>query len=156
MTKNPPAMWATWVLSLGREDPPEKGMATHSSILAWKIPWQRSLVVYSPLGLYSTVSDSRTLLAVFKIGAASYILIVSNFFPPLQLCNHFRLPVIPCLTSNLTSCQLKPQSQFFMNHLCNFWVFCLCKSPPLCSLVEHSSGVFWICVSCVAFLTNTR
>ena len=37
MTKNPPAMWATWVLSLGREDPPEKGMATHSSILAWKI-----------------------------------------------------------------------------------------------------------------------
>ena len=29
----------TWVLSLGREDPSEKGMATHSSALAWKIPW---------------------------------------------------------------------------------------------------------------------
>ena len=37
--KNPPAMWETWVQSLGREDPLEKGMATHSSILAWRIPW---------------------------------------------------------------------------------------------------------------------
>ena len=37
--KNPLAMWETWVQSLGREDPLEKGMATHSSILAWRIPW---------------------------------------------------------------------------------------------------------------------
>ena len=35
--KNPPAMWETWVRSLGWEDPLEKGMATHS-ILAWRIP----------------------------------------------------------------------------------------------------------------------
>ena len=34
------AMWETWVLSLGREDPLEKEMATHSSILAWRIPWR--------------------------------------------------------------------------------------------------------------------
>ena len=34
-----PAMWETWVQSLGWEDPLEKGMATHSSTLAWKIPW---------------------------------------------------------------------------------------------------------------------
>ena len=34
-----PAMWETWVGNLGREDPLEKGMATHSSILAWRIPW---------------------------------------------------------------------------------------------------------------------
>ena len=37
-TKNPPAIRETWVRSLGREDPLEKGMATHSSILAWRIP----------------------------------------------------------------------------------------------------------------------
>ena len=37
--KNPPASWETWVLSLGWEDPLEKGKATHSSILAWRIPW---------------------------------------------------------------------------------------------------------------------
>ena len=39
MVKNPPAIWETWVQSLGQENPLEKGMATHSSILAWRIPW---------------------------------------------------------------------------------------------------------------------
>ena len=38
MVKNSPAMWETWVPSLGRKDPLEEGMATHSSILAWRIP----------------------------------------------------------------------------------------------------------------------
>ena len=39
MIKNSPAMQETWVQSLGQEDPLEEGMATHSSILAWRIPW---------------------------------------------------------------------------------------------------------------------
>ena len=39
MVKNPPAMWEAWARSLGWEDPLEKGMATNSSILAWKISW---------------------------------------------------------------------------------------------------------------------
>ena len=46
--KNPPAMWETWVRSLGWEDPLEEVMATHSSILAWRIlkdrgAWQASV-----------------------------------------------------------------------------------------------------------------
>ena len=39
LVKNPPAMRKTWVRPLGWEDPLEKGMATHCSILAWRIPW---------------------------------------------------------------------------------------------------------------------
>ena len=39
MVKNPPTMQKTWVQSLGQEDPLEKGMAIHSSILAWKTQW---------------------------------------------------------------------------------------------------------------------
>ena len=39
LVKNLPAMWDTWVWSLGWEDPLEKGKATHSGILAWRIPW---------------------------------------------------------------------------------------------------------------------
>ena len=39
LTNNLPAMWEAWVWSLGWEDPLEKGKATHSSILAWRIPW---------------------------------------------------------------------------------------------------------------------
>ena len=48
-SKRLPAMRETWVGSLGREDPLEKGMATHSSILAWRIPWTEE-----PGGLQST------------------------------------------------------------------------------------------------------
>ena len=48
--KSLPAMGETWVRSLVWEDPLEKEMATHSSILAWRIHGQRSLVGYSPWG----------------------------------------------------------------------------------------------------------
>ena len=51
MVKNPPAMQETWVRSLVQEDPLEKEMATHCSILAWReFPGQRSLAGYSPWG----------------------------------------------------------------------------------------------------------
>ena len=50
--KRLPLMQETWVLSLGREDPLEKEMATHSSILAWRIPWTKE-----PGGLQSTGSQ---------------------------------------------------------------------------------------------------
>ena len=50
LVKNPPAMWEMWVRAPGWEDPLEKGMATHSSILAWRISGQRSLVGYSLRG----------------------------------------------------------------------------------------------------------
>ena len=39
--KNPPAVWETWVQSVGLEDPLEEGMATHSSILSWRISMDR-------------------------------------------------------------------------------------------------------------------
>ena len=48
--KNLPVMQETWVRSLGQEDPLEEEMATHSSILAWKIHGQRSLAGSSPWG----------------------------------------------------------------------------------------------------------
>ena len=48
MVKNLPAMWETQVQSLGWEDPLEKGMAAHSSILAWRIPWIGKPGSYSP------------------------------------------------------------------------------------------------------------
>ena len=46
--KNPPAMQEKPVQSLGQEDPLKKEMATHSSVLAWRIPWTASLAGYSP------------------------------------------------------------------------------------------------------------
>ena len=57
MVKNLPALQETWVRSLGREDPLEEGMATHSSILAWIISWTEEAG-----GLQSMESQSRTRL----------------------------------------------------------------------------------------------
>ena len=51
MVKNPPAMQETWVQSLGRKEPLEKEMATHSSILAWKIPWTEESGGLQTMGL---------------------------------------------------------------------------------------------------------
>ena len=48
--KRLPTTWETWVWSLGQEDSLEKKMTTHSSILAWKIPWTEKPVGYSPWG----------------------------------------------------------------------------------------------------------
>ena len=48
--KHLPAMWETWVRSLGREDPLEKEMATYSSILAWRIPWTEEPSVLQSTG----------------------------------------------------------------------------------------------------------
>ena len=50
MAKRLPTMWETRVQSLGQQDVLEKAMATHSSILAWKIPWTEEPVGYSPWG----------------------------------------------------------------------------------------------------------
>ena len=58
MGKNLPAMQETRVQCLGREDPLEKDTATHSSALAWKIPW-RSLVGYSPWGIKESDTTER-------------------------------------------------------------------------------------------------
>ena len=52
MVKNLPALQETWVRSLGGEDPLERGMATHSSMLAWRIPW-----IEEPGGLQSMGSQ---------------------------------------------------------------------------------------------------
>ena len=51
MVKNLPAMQENWVGSLDQEDPLEKGMATHSSILAWRIPWTEEPGGLQPMGL---------------------------------------------------------------------------------------------------------
>ena len=60
--KRLPAMQETWVQFLGRDDSLEKEMASHSSILAWRLPWTEE-----PGGLQSTGSQSRTRLSDFTL-----------------------------------------------------------------------------------------
>ena len=69
MVKNPPAMQEKWVQSLGQEDPLEKGMAIHSSILAWRISWKEE-----PGGLHTVqwVAKSQTQMTHFLIHIVGY------------------------------------------------------------------------------------
>ena len=101
MVKNLPAVWATSVQPLGREEPLEKGMATHCSILAWRIPWTEE-----PGGLQSTGSQrvGHDLVAKhihfsgFKLGQINnflslhlHLLLVSPATAPVRqnALNHF-------------------------------------------------------------------
>ena len=60
MVKNLPAMQETWVGSLGQENPLEKEMATHSSILAWRIPWTEKPGRLQSMGLQRVGHNSVT------------------------------------------------------------------------------------------------
>ena len=57
MVKSLPAVWETWVRSLGWEDPLEKEMATHSSILAWEIPWTEGSGRLQSMGLQKVIHN---------------------------------------------------------------------------------------------------
>ena len=64
MVKNLPAMWETQVQSLDQEDPLENGMTTHSSVLAWKIPWteEPGATVHGVVKSQTGLSDFHTQL----------------------------------------------------------------------------------------------
>ena len=69
MVKNLPAIWETWVQSLGQEDPLEKEMATHSSTLAWRIPWTEEAGRLQSMGLQigTRLSDTFTFFGRKKL-----------------------------------------------------------------------------------------
>ena len=67
--KRLPAMWETWVRSLGREDPLEKEMETHPSTLAWRIPWTEGpgrlqFMGYQRIG-HDLVTKQQQLLSIY-------------------------------------------------------------------------------------------
>ena len=68
MVKRLPTMWKSHVQSLDREDLLEKEMATHSSILAWKIPWTEKPGRLQSMGSQRVGQDSATSLSLFPSG----------------------------------------------------------------------------------------
>ena len=82
VVKNLPATWETQVRSLGGEDPLEKEMATHSSILAWRIPWTEKLGRPQSMGLQS---QTRQLLTMWLIIVVSDLLWCLGLNPAISL-----------------------------------------------------------------------
>ena len=97
MVKNLPAMWKTRVQPLGWEDPLEEGMATHSSILAWRIPWIEESGGLQSMGLQRVRHDSTTDTDIYM---PIYLLFQ---FVPLQQENSRK-------TSSASLTMLKPLS----------------------------------------------
>ena len=66
MVKNLPAMEETWVQSLSHEDPLEKGMVTHSSILAYRISWTEKPGGLQSMGSQSDTTETNTVTTIIK------------------------------------------------------------------------------------------
>ena len=83
LVKNPPAMWETWVRSPGWEDPLEKGKSTHSSMLAWRIPWTAQSVGSQRV---RGVAKSRTqLLLKLKLQYFGHLIRSTDSFEKTQM-----------------------------------------------------------------------
>ena len=65
LVKSLPAMWETWVRSLGQEDPLEKEMATHSSTLAWRIPWTEYFLIFHLFPQLTNKANKLSLICLF-------------------------------------------------------------------------------------------
>ena len=102
MTNTLPAMQETWVQSLGQEDPLEKVMATHFSILAWRIPWTEELG-----GLQSPGSQSRTWLKRLSTVIQASLRLNSSMVLQKPVQQEFSLPV-----------SQPPQSMKFLRFAC--------------------------------------
>ena len=83
LVKNLPAMQETWVQSLDWEDPLEKGTATHSSILAWRIPW----TIYSPWGHTESHMTERLLLSS-PLSRLCHSTISASVAPKILIMSH--------------------------------------------------------------------
>ena len=104
LVKNPPAMWETWVWSLGWEDPLEKGTVTHFSILAWRIPgrkesdtteWLSLHLLYFSRGLsYLRLSEYPVLGWLFPMSGKFPIIISSNILSYPFFSSSSEAPVI--------------------------------------------------------------
>ena len=93
LVKNLPAMQETWIQSLGQEDPQEKGMATHSSILATESHGQRGLVGYSPWGGKESETTEQLYMAYWKSllrsGLSLCLKLFFHFSPRCYVCLGF-------------------------------------------------------------------
>ena len=104
MVKHPPAMWETQVQSLGQEDLLEKEMATHASILAWRILWTEKPVGYSPW-------------ACKELGTTERLTPTHNTHPSIQPASPGQSTSLACVTVRTIPIAVKLIHTFVSSHL---------------------------------------
>ena len=118
--KHLPPMWETWVWSLGREDPLEKEMVTHSSILAWRIPWMEKPGRLQSIGSQRVGHDWVISLSLSYLNS----LVVSPTFFNLAIKSSWSEPQLglvfvfaDCIEFSIFDCKEYNQSDFIIDHL---------------------------------------
>ena len=104
MVKNLLTVWETWVQSLSAEDPLEEGMATHSSVLAWRMPWPEEPGGLQSVGLQRVVAESGT---TERLSTSLGLDFQLGPVPPSALPSHTTSPPVPhgsCKLPNSPSC----------------------------------------------------
>ena len=117
MVKNPPAMPETWVQFLGLEDPLEKGMATHSGILAWRIPWTEEPGWLQFMGSQRVRQNRATNTFTFHPTCNNDL--ACNFFL-LLLLPHFAL--CQCLVWKTSKFSMKLSHSLPVPSFCEVWL----------------------------------
>ena len=102
MVKNLPTVWEIQIRSLGEEDPLDKGMATHSSILAWSIPWTEEPGRLQSMGLQRVGHDWAANISLSSWAGLACVFSLRLFSPLLRLIPR-RQPSSPVLTYTLTA-----------------------------------------------------
>ena len=111
--KNPPAMWETWVWSLGWEDPLEEGKATHSNIFTWRIPKDRGAWLTTVHG----VTKSQTWLSDWAEHSRVQTNIFNNVKKPVLHNHKYRTPAKEC--SKRSSLVSDPSCNIWKSFQCN-------------------------------------
>ena len=146
LVKNPPAMWETWVQSLDWEDPLEKGKSTHSSILAWRIPWTVQGCKESDMTERISFSLSRMWRAIsiwtpswLTVGLCSPVLChPSSRFDMQIVYNNQHRHHFNCLTISYTVCpSILLIWHTFFSHIQNLSLYLLERWPIFlcCSVI---------------------
>ena len=110
LVKNLPTMQETWVRSLAREDPLEEGMATHSSILSWKIPWTEEPGRLQSIGSQKVMHDWASMQGSKKLGPRGKLwplpVLVKFYWNTTLLISLYIVYGYFCRTmTEMTSCQ---------------------------------------------------
>ena len=142
MVKNLPTMQETGVWSLDRENPLEKGMATHSSILAWRNQWTEGLVGYSPWG-HTELDMTEWLTLSLRPLPIPLVILLNKTFSTFSL--------------RMMSIQINWQSLLPLLLLYAIWVRHSLHVPaPATDVKFHVSGCPTLRRSCCPFRTGNR
>ena len=140
--KRLPAMREIWIQSLGREDPLEKDMATHSSILAWKIPWIEE-PGYSPWGHGETwLSDCTFFLYLVGPTGHHHSLERNAKFPGMEK-THFSYTCVKIANNLSSSCYPTMGGWHFLINS---------KMPSICDLCPSAQSEHTLCILFLVYI----